>query len=123
MDIEECLSEWAIVRQALAVRKMDPKLKSCDKDVAETLLYIIQHLNHLTHISYIANALSVLIVSTADCERGFSLLKLVKTPLRNALGTVALNHAMHVSINGDMPFNQIYGKAKNLFTSKKRRVI
>ena len=39
------------------------------------------------------------IVTTADCERGFSQLKPIKTPLRNCIGQEYLNHVMQLSIN------------------------
>ena len=39
-------------------------------------------------------------VSTADCERGFSSLKRIKTPLRNRLSSVIANHLMFISIEG-----------------------
>lgn len=121
---EQTLSEWNIVRQALAVRKEDPNISNNNKDVTQTLRWITKSMDHLTNICYITSCLSVIIVSTADCERGFSLLKLVKTSLRNSLGANNLNNAMHVSLNATGPFSFWYGPAKKLFLAdKKRRVI
>ena len=41
------------------------------------------------------------IMTTADCERGFSQLELIKTPLSNYIGQENLNHAIQLSINSD----------------------
>ena len=41
------------------------------------------------------------IMTTADCERGFSQLELIKTPLSNCIGQENLNHAIQLSINSD----------------------
>jgi hypothetical protein len=43
---------------------------------------------------------AVVIVSTAECERVFSLLKLIKTALRNRLCNINLEKLMHVAVNG-----------------------
>lgn len=52
-------------------------------------------------LSYICSALSCIIVSTADCYREFSHLRLIQTSLRNSIAQDSLNHAMQVSINTD----------------------
>lgn len=63
----------------------------------------------------------VTIVSTADCERGFSLLKLVKTPLRNAYGAVNLNSAMQVFHNGICPFSLFLYPSQKAIHSKEKK--
>ena len=41
----------------------------------------------------------------ADCERGFSTMKRVKTPLRNRLGEATLDNLLTISIEGPEDFN------------------
>ena len=41
------------------------------------------------------------IMTIADCERGFSQLELIKTPLSDCIGQESLNHAIQLSINSD----------------------
>ena len=70
------------------------------------------------------NVLLTLPLSTADCERGFSVLKRIKTEVRNSLGPVNLNWAMLVAIEG-APIEEFdFDKCTLLFrSSKKRRVV
>ena len=42
----------------------------------------------------------VLPVSTADCERGFSTMKRIKTVPRNRLSTATLDHLISISAEG-----------------------
>lgn len=61
--------------------------------------------------------------STADCERGFSVLKLIKTHLRNRLCSANLNNAMLIGIEGPTITEMDFDQAINLFSTKKRRVL
>ena len=54
----------------------------------------------IPHLKKILHTLIVLPMSSVDCERGFSVLKLIKTRLRNLMGAANLNHAMMVAIEG-----------------------
>ena len=58
--------------------------------------------------------------STADCERGFSALKRIKTPLRNWLNSVVTNNLLMLAIEGpegkEFDFSlavDVWGRAKN----------
>ena len=69
--MEEVLEQWSVVKHALAVRKSNCKLTVQQKDVSATLLWISSVMRDHGHIEFIAKALSCIVVSTADCERGF----------------------------------------------------
>ena len=84
-----------------------------------SLYHADSDLKDIIHIMY---CLSVIVMTTADCERGFSLLKLIKTPLRNAIGQKNLNSAMMVSIEAKdgIDFKEC---VKRFANKKKRRVV
>ena len=71
-----------------------------------------------------AERLLVLPVSTADCERGFSKQNLVKTCLRNSMGTKTLDNLMRISIDGpelkDFEFKRAF---LNWAKQKSRRIL
>lgn len=72
----------------------------------------------------IISRLLVVAVTTADCERGFSVLKLTKTALRNSLSEKNLNNAMLINIQGPPRDSFDFVKAKKRFNSLKcRRVV
>ncbi|XP_078702604.1 zinc finger protein 862-like [Branchiostoma floridae x Branchiostoma belcheri] len=54
----------------------------------------------MPNLAKLAAAMAVLPVSTADCERGFSTMKRVKTPLRNRLKEETLNSLLMISVEG-----------------------
>lgn len=50
--------------------------------------------------------LSIIPVSTASVERGFSLMKNVCTPLRNRLGQVCLDNIMRICLEGPQSLSE-----------------
>ena len=97
------------------------KSQSSINSLSSLLTVIIDH-SSIPNIRTIIVALLAVPQTTADCEWGFSLLKLLKTDLRNHIGSVNLNHAMMVAVEGpevqsisDFDF----AKAKELFKAKK----
>jgi hypothetical protein len=54
-------------------------------------------------LQYIMRAYAIAIFSTAECERVFSKLKLVKTKLRNRLSQKTLEQLLQISLNGPPP--------------------
>ncbi len=59
--------------------------------------------------------------STADCERAFSTMKRVKTPLRNRLKTTTLDWLLRISIEG--PDLKDFDKAVNKWSTIRNRRI
>lgn len=127
LDEVEAVEEWRAVKHVVHVRHSDKKVAEEDKDTSSMMVFLAGHCSvDYPIISYICSALSCVIVSTADCERGFSLLKLIKTPLRNSIGQTNLNHTMHVCINTDgsaKGFDYDSAKKQFLAINPKRRVI
>ena len=50
------------------------------------------------NLSQVAQVFLALPVSTADCERGFSTMKRIKTRLRSQMTNETLNHCMRISM-------------------------
>ena len=60
-------------------------------------------------------------ITTADCERGFSAVKRIKTSLRNRLKTETLNYLLRISVEGPDPDSFNYDKAATLWGSQRKR--
>ena len=61
--------------------------------------------------------------STADCERGFSALKRIKTPLRNRLSNPICVNLLFISIEGPTHEKFDFDAACSLWASKRNRRI
>ena len=75
----------------------------------------------IPHLQHIMCTLLVLPVSTVDCERGFSAMKIIKTRLRNRLSEKNMQHAMMIAIEGPTIDRFNFEAALNKFKSKKKR--
>lgn len=73
------------------------------------------------NLSKIAQIYKTLPPHTADCERDFSKMKLVKSDLRNRLKEDTLDCLMRISINGPPPDKFPYIKAVKVWSEKKDR--
>ena len=72
-------------------------------------------------LSAIAASFKVLPPHTADCERDFSKLKLVKSVLRNRMGENTLDALLRISIAGPSLENFSFEKAAERWSSVKNR--
>lgn len=80
-------------------------LSSCSKKTVKDILSSLATQGSTTAAAYpnlskLAQICLVLPVGTADCERGFSTMKRIKTRLRSQMTNVTLNHCMRVSMEG-----------------------
>ena len=101
---------------------MDKKKAVVDQAASATMRRILKIHSNLENISYIVSALLCIIVTTADCERGLSQLKLIKTPLRNSIGEQNLNNAMQLCINSSADIEDFdFMAVKTKFCRKKKR--
>ena len=114
-------SEWKTFVNAVQA-KADLK----GKDSRELLTALVQQ----TSLQYIfpnlhTLALIALVIpmSSADCERGFSALKRIKTRLRNRLSNRILNHLLMISIEGPMLEDFDFEKAADIWGAQKNRRI
>lgn len=58
---------------------------------------------------------------TADCERDFSRMKLIKTNIRNKMGEDSLDYLMRISINGPPCDKFPFDEAVKVWAEKKER--
>ena len=89
------------------------------KDVAAQLLH-----GHTTVFPLLANLASCLLVipaSTADCERGFSALKRIKTSTRNRLSSGTLDDLMIIDLEGKDVSKFDFKAVINAWASIKKR--
>eukprot|EP00733_Pompholyxophrys_punicea_P000635 Pompholyxophrys_punicea_v1_NODE_204_length_2775_cov_14.624265.p2 type:complete len:152 gc:universal NODE_204_length_2775_cov_14.624265:1957-2412(+) len=52
------------------------------------------------NIAFLMKVYTVLTLQSADCERGFSAMKRIKTAFRNRLSNKTLEQLMYISVNG-----------------------
>ena len=96
VEKERLCQEWACFKHMLVsdFKELDVKklMIVTAGDVSFSMLY--------PTISHLASIALVLPVSTADCERGFSILKRIKTDARNRLKTDTLNKLIRLRPRG-----------------------
>lgn len=121
VERQATLAEWKTFVNAVQA-KADLK----GKDSRELLTALVQQ----TSLQYIFPNLHKLVVialvipmSSADCERGFSALKRIKTRLRNRLSNRILNHLLMISIEGPMLEEFDFEKAADIWGAQKNRRI
>ena len=118
MDFESLSAEWDIVRGTVS--------RSNEKSPRDTMIRILKchHENSdVANIIKIICSLLVVAVTTADCECGFSVLKLTKTALRYCLSQKHLNYKPTMLIHIACPPREIFNftLAKQKFNSQKNR--
>ncbi|KAG1653606.1 Transmembrane protein C17orf113 [Nymphon striatum] len=69
----------------------------------------------------LAEIASIIPVSSAPCERGFSVQNSIKTAVRNRLNPKNLNRLMFIKLQGPAPNDFDFGRAVRLFQAKQRR--
>ena len=95
LDREQAIQEWQILRSILTQNQH-----------LQTLPDVVSFLCNpgtegtLTQLNALAIRALVLPVSTADCERGFSCMNRVVTPLRNRLKTENIDKLLRISAEG-----------------------
>lgn len=96
------------------------------KDSSSSMVALLEiHGTEYPILASVMHRLLMAVMSTADCERGFSVLKLTKTALRNRLGEENLNNAMVCYIEGPSEKDLDLKPVKSRFIkngNKKRRV-
>jgi hypothetical protein len=75
------------------------------------------------NVCKLAEIALVLPVATPECERGFSTMKRIKTPLRNRLTNATLGQLMMVSIHGSSIEDFDFKKAASIFISMAQRKV
>ena len=88
--------------------------------------YVVAHRNSVvpSDVAYVHLCMMFITwtLATADCERGFSLLKAVKTAVRNRLGYDVLNQLMMIMINGPELEHFDFDEAAKVFAGASNRL-
>ncbi len=107
VDPDDARSEWLELKATVA---HTGNLRKC-KDVSDLVQQLL--LNHTTdfpNLIKIAEWGLAIPMSTADCERDFSLMKLVKTARRNSLSNKSLEQLMAIKLDApdihNFPFDE-----------------
>ncbi|XP_078000900.1 zinc finger protein 862-like [Glandiceps talaboti] len=117
VDEERCLVEWKCFLPTV-FRKKD------QLNFRETLCLLSGKLeDNFPNLSKLAQVALVIPVSTADCERGFSALKRVKTSPRNRLCERITNALLQVSIQGPAPADFDFQRAASIWGNIRNRRI
>ena len=95
VDSEELNKEWESFSVMMVDHYSGAKTRDVFRDLASDKLWTVY-----PQLSCIACLGLCIPFSTADCERAFSAMKRVKTPLRNRLKTSTLDCLLRISIEG-----------------------
>ena len=98
MSVEDLHKEWESFSLMLSDHYSKAKTREVLHDLASD--YKLQPVNsQLARLAIIGLSIPF---STADCERAFSTMKRVKTPLRNKLKTSTLDCLLRISIGAQI---------------------
>ena len=117
MEHQATLAEWKTF-----VNAVQAKAGLKGKDSRELLTALVQQtsLQHIfPNLHKLAVIALVILMSSADCERGFSALKRIKTRLWNRI----LNHLLTISIEGPKLEEFDFEKAADIWGAQKNRRI
>lgn len=116
-------SEWNVFKHstvadnALKIRSMSPHQMMIALTETDSLSTLFPNMFKLALIGLLIPA------STADCERGFSALKRIKTPLRNRLSNKIINRLLFIAIEGKAMEEYDFDAACDMWGAKRNRRI
>lgn len=121
VDKECALGEWKTFVTAVQEK---PDLKGKDSRELLTALVRLPSLQDIfPNLCKLAIIALVIPMSSADCERGFSTLKRIKTRLRNRLSNRILNYLLMISIEGPDLQKFDFNKAVDKWAAQRNRRI
>ena len=116
-DLQECIGEWTSFRQYLkdnySQKKHREVVKALCSDSALASIY--------PNMSVMANICRVVPIHSADVERTFSQLKLIKTSIRNRMNEQTLDSLLRIVIEGPPLQDFPVAEAVALWAKKKNR--
>ncbi|XP_078590444.1 zinc finger protein 862-like [Branchiostoma floridae x Branchiostoma japonicum] len=110
--------EYSVLTPALYQYKAQDKELSTNKVLRKVMQV---HGDTMPNLAKLAAAMAVLPVSTADCERGFSTMKRIKTQARNQLKESTLDNLLMISIEGPPADDYNFGAACDRWNARRRR--
>ena len=113
------LEEWGCFRQYMHDNYLILKHRDVIKGLCsnKTISEIFPNMNAFSQVC------CVVPIHTADVERTFSQLKLIKTRIRNRLAESALDCLLRIAIEGPSPEDYPFSEAVELWASKKNRSV
>ena len=117
VDAQRIEEEWA---HFLPDMTMHFKEKTIDSVLASLTSNSVYR-DSFTELAKLAAAALVIPMSTADCERGFSAMKRIKTDLRNSLKTETLDYLMRISIEGKDREDFNFDRSADMWAAKRNR--
>ena len=128
LEVDQLIPEWPVFRWALQKEKealiSSKRLKKAPsfQEVFEAMLLSDAYSEIFPEVYNLVKILLALPVGTATVERSFSVMKMIKTRLRNRLSNENLTHLMRITIEGpdlkEVNFNEIL----DIFKEKNRRI-
>ena len=112
-------SEWAVLFNKLNTEYTVKQRAS--RKCSEVMMEVMNDERMFLTLSKIAKFGLILPVNTAACERGFSQLKLIKTPHRNRLKQSTLDNLMMIATEGPPCREFDYEKAVNHWAGFKKK--
>lgn len=109
--------EWVYFKQLL----LDNCRGLTTREVIEMIIKDSSLRTILPQFCKVANIAKTVPVSTADCERGFSAVKRIKTVLRNRLKTETLDCLLRISVEGPQLKDFDFDSAATFWASRRNR--
>ena len=120
-DHSQAEVEWSILCNELTIEYNEKAYQA--RKCQNVLLDVLNSSEMYPTLSKIAGFGLILPLNTAACERGFSQLKLIKTPHRNRLKQSTLDNLMMIATEGPTIEDFDYGKAATHWAKLKKRKI
>ena len=116
-DLDECVQEWTSFKQFL----QDKYNASSHTEVVNTLCSDTTLQTIYPNMSTIAKICRVVPIHSADVERTFSQLKLIKVSIRNRMNEKTLDSLLRIAIEGPPVEEFPVSTAVRLWANKKKR--
>ena len=129
IDTNKTIAEWEVFKNTTGTSRDSEstttwKLGTMDPRQAMTTLVENDGLSNVfPNLAKLALIALLIPSSTADCERGFSALKRIKTSLRNRLSNAITVQLLFISIEGPSPDCFDFDIACDTWAAKKNRRI
>ncbi|XP_065831995.1 zinc finger protein 862-like [Oscarella lobularis] len=121
--VDECLQEWFTLKAYMRKNWVSSDSSMSQKEVIEKLCKDFTLIQIFPNLSQLARICRTLPIHTADVERSFSQLKLVKTRIRNRLKEDTLDALLRIAVEGPDVDQYPFHSAVLLWAKKKKRRI
>ena len=123
VDLERLQHEWELFKNSASSTSSLPLDTMGAQQVMATIVQNDTLRSLFPNLYNLALIALLIPTSTADCERGFSALKRIKTPLRNRLGNKIAVQLMFIATEGPALLDFDFDAACNAWAAKRNRRI